>query len=109
VYVPAGRRIRRIARTGLGQAGCPSAEQLAGTVDCSDLCQAGYGACAAAVPGIPALPVGTTAGSSLLNTPLSSPLLPGSVNLGSSGLASALPWIAGGVLVIILVGGMSGR
>jgi hypothetical protein len=44
---------------GMGQAPCPSDQQLQGITDCSDPCQAGYGACAGAVPNIPALPVST--------------------------------------------------
>ncbi len=86
----------------MGDASCPSVEQLAGITDCSDPCQAPYGNCAASVPGIPALPVGQA------NTSLMYPtaLLPS----GGASQANYTPLILAGVAAVVglmLIGAMS--
>jgi hypothetical protein len=88
----------------MGQASaytCPSNEQLLGITDCSDPCQTGQGTCAA-VAGLPLMPSGAGTSSTLANAQLTS-------YLASSGLGSALPWILGGVGVVLLLGVFSGR
>jgi hypothetical protein len=105
MYVPAGGRVRMIRRGGLGQT-CPSAEQLQGVTDCGDPCQAGYGACAAAVPGVPALPIGMPGSgtfSSLATPQISLPAVT------STSLGTALPWILGGLALVVLGGALSGK
>lgn len=117
MYVPAGQRIRAIKRGGgLGQVYCPSVLQGAGIVDCTDPCQQGYGECAGVQPaGIPSLPVGTSAISQMLST-LATPA-PGSA-AGSADLSlpapvegaiSWLPWLLGGVAVIVVLGVVSAK
>lgn len=105
MYVPAARHMRALRRAGLGQAICPSSEQLMGITDCTDPCQANYGACAAAVPGIPALPL-MPAGSGTSSPAFSQPLLTAA---SPTSLTAALPWILGGVGLILLMGMVSGR
>jgi hypothetical protein len=61
---PAGAVMRARFR-GMGQANCPSLEQLTGITDCSDPCQASTGNCAAisfpfAGSGSPTQPIGPT-------------------------------------------------
>lgn len=88
-----------------------------GIADCTDPCQANQGACAAMVPGIPALPIGTSTNLLGLN-PITgvtqpSPLLPSVASLQSSitssGLASALPWLLGVAVAFGLLAAMGGR
>lgn len=88
-------------RAGMGQAPCPSAQQLAGITDCSDPCQAGYGACAAAVTNLPALPVTSSpiTGSNVLDIAGTNiPLLPSTIptDLGT--------WFQQNEGVILIVG-----
>ena len=108
MYVPAARHMRALRRAGLGQAICPSSEQLMGITDCTDPCQANYGACAAAVPGIPALPL-MPAGTGTSSPAFSQPLITAANALPSTSLTAALPWILGGVGLILLMGVVSGR
>jgi len=82
------------SRRGMGDS-CPSVEQLAGITDCTDPCQAPYGACAASVPGIPALPVGSPSTNYSLMLPQA--LVP---SAGSAPAASYMPLILAGALVI---------
>ena len=88
---------------GMGQANCPSTEQLMGITDCSDPCQAPYGGCAASQPGIPALPVSAVgAGANPLdigNTGI--PLLP---TLSSSNSLSA--WLQANQNIVLIGGGL---
>jgi hypothetical protein len=111
MYVAAGRRVRALKRGGfgsLGQANCPSTEQLMGITDCTDPCQASSSACAGA-PGLPALPVTSTSAQSVISSILSSPLLTPGTSISTTSLSSALPWLLGGAVLIVLVGAMSGR
>jgi hypothetical protein len=83
---------------GMGD-GCPSTEQLFGITDCSDPCQAGYGSCAAAAPGIPALPVGpVVTGSNVTNyAGTSIPLLSATNSLSA--------WLQANQTTVLLIGG----
>ena len=95
--------------TGLGQAECPSTEQLQGVIDMNDPCQSG----------VSTLPLGTTSGptASVLNQPL----LPSPGTPAYSQLMASLPvnpptqisgttlLIGGGILLLVVLMGMARR
>ena len=83
---------------GVGDA-CPSMSQLMGITDCSDPCQVNQGACAAAVPGIPALSVGTP-GLNLSTLGLPAGLAPGTTAPGATAAPNYTPIILAGLAVI---------
>lgn len=114
MYVPAGRRIRRIHRGGLGQAAatCPSAEQLAGITDCTDPCQYNQPQCTTAATanqaGLPQLPVAAP-NTGLLSNLFAQPLAPSQLSYSTpTTLTTALPWIVGGVAAIIVLSALAG-
>jgi hypothetical protein len=113
VYVPAGRRIRALKRSGFGQ----TFDLSNAFTDCTDPANYGAAACVNA-PGLPSLPVGVYGGgnTSLMSLPASlatdvSNAAAAITGGGSSSasLSTALPWILGGVILFMVAGAYSGK
>jgi hypothetical protein len=112
VYVPAGRRIRALRRSGFGQ----TFDLSSAFTDCTDPANASLAACTNA-PGLPQLPVGVygSGNTALMSLPASlatdASQIAASVTgaTSSASLSAALPWILGGVVLFVIAGAYSGK